>query len=169
MLPVQNPGKCTCVSPDQPVPESAVQHPLRGLHTSHRMKTFDRGARWSTREQGTHLSTEGGRHSPSGSSTTTSPPVRSARVTEPVWFSTLWSDGHFRQWEKRDDFIIAHLETADIHWEFGRIMEINMAELVVLKSQLLRLIIMTDREIYCILKQWRTFLLVSITFPKLQK
>lgn len=38
---------------------------------------------------------------------------------------------------------------ADIHGEFGKIMEINLAELVVLKSpQLLRLIIMTDGYIF---------------------
>lgn len=81
MLPAQNPGTlCTCVSPHQSVPKSVAQHPSPGLHRSHRLKTSDSGARWSTGEQGRHLSTEGGCHSPSGCFTTPSPQVQSVRV-----------------------------------------------------------------------------------------
>lgn len=53
-----------------------------------------------------------------------------------------------------DDFIIPSLVCgpfgdAAIRGEFGRIMEINLAELVVVKPpQLLRLIIMTNRNIF---------------------
>lgn len=116
-----------------------------------------------------HLTTEVGRHSPSGSFTTLPPPVQSARLTESVVFnceatSTLDNE------RKRitDDFIIPSLVCgpfgdAAIHREFGRIMEINLAELVVVKPpQLKRLIIMTNRNIF--LKWWRAFLLVLITF-----
>lgn len=166
MLPVQNPGMCTCISPHQSVPMSAAQRPSPGLHTSHRMKTYDRGAQ----ENRGHLTTEVGRHSPSGSFTTLSPPVQSARLTESVCGFQLWSNRHFRQWEKRDNWwlyntslVCGPFGDAAICGEFGRIMEINLAELVVVKPpQLLRLIIMTNRNIF--LKRWRAFLLVLITF-----
>lgn len=104
MLTVQNPGTlCTCVSPHQSVPESAIRHPSPGLHTSHRLKTSDNGARQSTREQGRHLSTEG------AVILCLAPPQRHlsancASLTESLRFSTPWGDVHFTQWEKRENW-----------------------------------------------------------------
>lgn len=50
-----------------------------------------------------------------------------------VRFSTLWSNGHFRQWEKRDKWWLYN--TCTCMWPIW-------------KSQLLRLIIMTKDNIY---------------------
>lgn len=171
LLPVQNPGVCTCVSPHQSVPMSAAQG-LSGLRKSYRKKTSDIGARRSTREQGRHVSTEVGCHSSSGSSTTPSPLVQSPHVWQILCLFQLCGATGTLDTERKgiiNDFIIPASacgpfgsRLADIHGEFGRIMEIKLAELVV-SPQLLSLIIMTVREIY-ILKRWRAFLLLLITF-----
>lgn len=147
---------CTRVSPHQSVPTSAAQRPSPGLCTSHLKQTSDR-TRQSTREQGRRVSNWGGPSFSWQLHNAVSSGTKCTRLTGSVCgFQLCGATGHFRQWEKRDNWslyntcscmrpICRRLISVE---NFSGIMEISLAELVVLKSHFLRLIIMTDRDIY---------------------